>query len=381
MKNKIDKITASILYASYFDTIGFKNGEWEFNYSRSINSMNDVMYSSYTLIHHFMSIGGFSKLNIINWKSSDDTILLMATTEALINGGTEMDFINSYIKVYDDLLNPAIYSGKQTLKSISYLKKIIQKKKNSYLDMIPFDHSMGGNGAAIRTAPIGIYYANDIDKLIECSIICSRLTHNIPIGYLGGLISALFAAYAYNNINSWLWIDKLLELVRSKKIINYINSTDIGTKHDEQINQYFSIWFKYKEKRFDDLISIRSKAEFIFPLERLKSLSNYIVAASEQQAYYIGASGLDSVLYAYDSLVMSLELNDKLEINLKNPKYILDSLIFFGCLHIGDSDSTGAILGYWYGIIDSLIKNPNLEKLEHYNKLVKLSKSFSNKIS
>jgi ADP-ribosylglycohydrolase len=381
-KNKLDKLKAGILFSSYFDTIGFKNGEWEFNYGKGIHNLNDLMTAGYTIIHHYMSLGGFSNIDISNWKSSDDTILLMATTKALIDGGSELDFIKRYIEIYDELIKNERYAGRQTLKSISYLKKITQKKRNSYLDLIPYDDEMGGNGAAIRTGPIGIYYANDIDKLIECSITCSRLTHNIPIGYLGGLLSALFASYAYNGIDSWLWIDNLIDLIKSKKIIKYINSTNIGTVHDKAINDYFSYWFKYKEKRFDDLINFRRKAEFIFPKERLNSLSNYNVSYGEENIYYIGSSGLDSIIYSYDSLIMSLRLNERLEINFDKPLYILDSLIFFGCLHIGDSDSTGAILGFWYGIINGLPDNKleDLKKIEYYDDLNKLSKKLFNKI-
>ena len=381
-KNKLDKLKAGILYLSYFDTIGFKNGEWEFNYGKNINDFNDIMTAGYTIIHHYMSLGGFSNIDISNWKSSDDTILTMATIKALIDGGTELDFIKRYIEIYDELIKHERYAGRQTLKSISYLKKITQKKRNSYLDLIPYDNEMGGNGAAIRTASIGIYYSNDIDKLIECSITCSRLTHNIPIGYLGGLLSALFASYAYNGIESWLWIDNLIDLIKSKKIIKYINSTNIGTAHDKYINEYFSFWFKYKEKRFDDLINFRRKAEFIFPYERLNSLSNYIIASDNEKSYYIGTSGLDSIIYSYDSLLLSLKLNERLEINFDNPFYILDSLIFFGCLHIGDSDSTGAILGFWYGIIVGLDNNnlENLKKIEYYDDLNNLSKKLFSKI-
>ena len=241
--------------------------------------------------------------------------------------------------------------------------------------MIPFYKDMGGNGAAIRTGPIGIYYSNDIDKLIECSITCSRLTHNIPIGYLGGLVNALFASYAYNNISSLLWIDKLIDLIKSKKIIRYINSTNIGTNHDEAINDYFSYWFKYKENRFDNLIEFRGSAEFLFPKERLNNLANYVVSYNDKKSFYIGASGLDSIIYSYDSLIMSIKLNDKLELDLTSkPQYILDLLIFFGCLHIGDSDSTGAILGFWYGLIVGLDKDlNNLNKIEYYKELNKLA--------
>jgi ADP-ribosylglycohydrolase len=62
---------------------------------------------------------------------------------------------------------------------------------------------------------------------------------------------------------------------------------------------------------------------------------------------------------------------NNLEVDLIDYEYSWESIIFFGCLHIGDSDSTGAILGAWYGAINGyngFDKNKMLD-LEFYNEL------------
>ena len=383
MVNKNEKIEAGIMLASYLDTIGFKNGQWEFNFSRGTRHINDAITANFTIVHHYMSLGGFNNLDIKNWKSSDDTLLIMATIRALNNGATELDFVKQYIEIYDELVNEERVSGYQTLKSIDFLKKITKTgKKDSYLKMISYDKKMGGNGAAIRTGPIGVFYANNFEKLIDVSIMASRLTHNIPLGYLGGFISALFTSYAFNNIEPWLWIDKLLDLVKSKKILNYIHSTSIGTDHDKEIQKYFSYWVQYKETRFNDLINYRGKSQFIFPLDRFNALSEYVIKyEQEEPKFNFGSSGLDSIIFAYDSLLMSITPNERFAIDVDNPTYNAESFLFFSTLHCGDSDSTGAIAGYWYGTLlgyNGFDQN-KMKKLEFYNQLKKLSDNFYRK--
>ena len=112
------------MLASYLDTIGFKNGIWEFNYFKSINSLNEAITANFTIIHHYMALGGFTNIDIKNWKSSDDTLLIIATTKALIDGGTELNFITRYIEIYDELVKDERGSGYQTLNSIALLKKL-----------------------------------------------------------------------------------------------------------------------------------------------------------------------------------------------------------------------------------------------------------------
>ena len=383
MVNKKEKIEAAFMLLSYFDTIGFNNGKWELNYGINVENINQALMTNFTIIMEFMSLGGFNFISLKTWKASDDTILMIAVIKALIDGGKETNFIKKYIEIYEELLKEERVSGNQTLKSINFLKKITQKKLNSYLDKIPYDNLMGGNGAAIRTGPIGILYANNIDKIISVSITASRLTHNIALGYLGGLVTALFASYAFNNISPLLWIDNLLKLYESNKIQDYIHTTNINISHDKEITNYFTTWYMYKEKRYDDLINFRNKSNFIFAKNRYIALTeftpkDYFKNGQSENWVVIGGSGIDSVIYAYDALLMSIVPNEFFKIKNNDLVFNAESLLFFSALHVGDSDSTGAITGFWYGAFNGFngFDINKIKELEFYKELNKLSNQF-----
>ena len=97
--NKIkEKIKASIYLLSYFETLGFKNGEWEFNYNfKPPQSVDDIAFQNISIIHHFFSLGGFNNIDITEWNSSDDTIMTIHTANACINGGSEKEYIDEYL--------------------------------------------------------------------------------------------------------------------------------------------------------------------------------------------------------------------------------------------------------------------------------------------
>jgi ADP-ribosylglycohydrolase len=52
-----------------------------------------------------------------------------------------------------------------------------------------------GNGAAMRAAPIGAYFADDVDAVIEQSTNASEITHFHPDGIAGAIAVALAAAW------------------------------------------------------------------------------------------------------------------------------------------------------------------------------------------
>jgi ADP-ribosylarginine hydrolase len=77
---------------------------------------------------------------------------------------------------------------------------------------IPFQKNGGGCGASMRAACIGLYYWNDLSKLVEVSIETGRTTHHNPLGYLGALVAALFTAFAIQNIPPREWLTLLLKI-------------------------------------------------------------------------------------------------------------------------------------------------------------------------
>jgi hypothetical protein len=168
-------------------------------------------------------------------------------------------------------------------------------------------------------------------------------------------VSALFTSWAYQQIEPLLWIDKLIELYENKTIHKNIN-----LDNDDEIDDYFYNWIKYKEIRFDTLRKnfklITSKLVFEIIAEFNPYYKNNNFSYDK-----IGSSGLDSVIFAYDALIMSSNN--------------LESLIYFGCLHVGDSDSTGAILGAWFGAYNGFnnFDKSIINKMEFGKELLNLS--------
>lgn len=54
-----------------------------------------------------------------------------------------------------------------------------------------------GNGAAMRVAPLGAYFADDIDQLVDQALLSAQVTHLHPEGQAGAVAVALAAAYAW----------------------------------------------------------------------------------------------------------------------------------------------------------------------------------------
>ena len=56
-----------------------------------------------------------------------------------------------------------------------------------------------GNGSAMRVAPLGAYFAADLDRVVEESRLSSIVTHAHPEGIAGGIAVAVAAAVAWNH--------------------------------------------------------------------------------------------------------------------------------------------------------------------------------------
>lgn len=371
-----DKINTSLLLSSYLDTLGFKNSEWEFNFNFK-NNNNPLQANVIWLhiIHNFYVLGGLN-IDISDWNSSDDTILSIATTEACLKGGTINDYINSYNSYLKLLEDPKRASGVNT---INTLKKIVKLKD---VNKLQYSDSMGGNGAAIRTSPIGLifYKEIDLDKLIKQSIESSRITHNYTMGFLSGLVSALFTSYAIRNIPINEWCNLLLELHESGKIENYMKTTNINNKFLVDQKDFWNKWYQYREKRLQNILK-KDADKYLYPLDRIDDMKDYFPGTKYNNDLtnynQWGASGIGAVIMAYDSLLLSLYFDKK----TKKYKLSLDSLIFFSTLHFGDNDSTGTIAGSWFGAYQGSEKYEEFSEkflqLEFYEKINKLSEKIS----
>lgn len=60
----------------------------------------------------------------------------------------------------------------------------------------------------MRAACIGLYFPNNMEKLIEVAVETGRTTHHNPVGYLGSVVAAYFTSLALRreDPNNWLYL-------------------------------------------------------------------------------------------------------------------------------------------------------------------------------
>ena len=362
LNNLNEKIRASLVVASYLDTLGFKNGQWEFNFNLSPDTLEKALSIQNEIVHHFFSLGGYN-INISSWNASDDTIMMIATMKACKN---KNNFMEKYVEILSQLKEDKRASGYTTIKSLSILEK------NKDINQIKYEELKGGNGAAMRTSPIGLVYykEEDLNSLIKNSLEASIITHNYPLGYLGGIVTALFTSYAVRNIPPEEWSKKLIKLYESNIIDDYLKSSPNYKDYLKDKNEFWDLWYKYNEHRLPNF-SIKSD-NFLFNSNRVKELLNYTpgVQLRKNKGKFdkFASTGVGAVIVSYDSLLMSIYYEDK------KLKCNWESLVFFSTLHFGDNDSTGIITGAWFGALFGFTyfdKN-KINQLEFKDEILKL---------
>jgi ADP-ribosylglycohydrolase len=376
------KVQGCILLSSFLETIGFNNGFWEFNYGRKLDTLESATSMNFIIYNHYMMLGGIENLDMKSFSSSDDTILMLATAKAVMNGGGEENYIKYYLEYYNRLKEEIRMTGQMTLQSL----EILRIKKN--IEAISYNTSAGGNGCAIRTAPIGLKYYDDVEKLAMEALVASLATHNYPLGYLGGVVSALFTCFAIKNINPFKWVDTLLNMNSNQFFLNLIRKyyEKIGELPDNyseiysKINEYFIFWQKYKENRMSKM-KFKSLPIFVNYIDKMKDLSLYNSVNFKRGGWgQLGGSGLDSVIIAYDNLLLSAVPDENMIIDLENENIKFDWKIFLhnNLFFFGDNDSVSAISASWYGAYCGIDSFPmkQIEKLEFYSELKEIIDKF-----
>lgn len=358
-----EKCQAGLVLHGLGDTIGFKNGEWEFNYHKQVNYAFTL-----EIVYEFIQLGGINQINLDGWIVSDDTILHMMIGEIVINHGNKS--ANELIKITEDMLIKTARSkqlddrapGNATIHAINEIESGLRMKQRLY------DSNQGGSGVSMRNPVIGMrfYGEKNRDKLIEVALVTGLATHKGAIGFLGGIVSALFTAFGMEGVNLYEWGDKMLAIIKSDKVkkmaASYLEQSamsDFQNDYDIFVNK----WTRYLNEKFNNGKPVENKAmrNLVYRMRYYHDMFGYYKSKFANP----GGGGDDSVIIAYDALI---DAGDKWE-----------TLVFYSMLHMGDSDTTGCLAGCWYGVLYGFNNIPpnNLKYLEFKNKLMEMGDKLS----
>ena len=340
------KFIACMVLHALGDTIGYKNAEWEFKQGTTVTTrVLEKMYE-------FIELGGINFVPQKGWLVSDDTIMHVKTGKALLEKYSSLNTLGEHLKKhYIDAYNQFKKEGQKKREpgkaTMIYLNKLASGAK---WHETQYDEYAGGSGASMRTSCIGLAFfgENNRDMLIQVAIESSRITHNNAIGYLGGLTSALFTAFALEGkrINDWPFL--LMELFENGSIFSYIKSSGRELKKfDQDQHAFIDKWKRYIEDKFDE----KRNAIYRRANKNLIHRTSYYATFKFEKAttFFPGSGGDDSVIVAYDCLIDAGKSWEK--------------LVVYGMLHGGDTDTTGCIAASWWGAVKGF-ENVPLEVLQ-----------------
>lgn len=374
-----EKLLASCLGLSLFDTIGFMNIFYETNLTIDkgpYNSFDYFMLSSYYIIKDFISKGGIKNINLDKLYASDDTILMISTLESLNNNDILKNLLSKHkllkeqIKFKKNLVEKR-YSGIRTLKAMT----ILNNHKNDNLkdilkNYIFYNDASGGNGSVIRIHPYGFLDEKDIyDKVIDNTL----ATHTSFNAIIGSLITAFFIRYALDKIPIQKWFEKFFNYYNKnihnkikKDIENKINFTEDSNFYEDydyiydKLDMYNKKYYKFYDRFYDYQLNQLKFFNINYISEFLQFLPEYEKTGNIANT---GASGFGCIIYVYHML---LSAHSTGEFNYQ--QFFYDTV-----LHGGDNDSTGAVAGALVGVLYGFkyFDQKQLEKLEFYDEINK----------
>lgn len=362
------------------DTIGFKNGDWEFNYDDM--SKLEVLDYVNELIYEFIELGGVNGIDLKGWHVSDDTFLHLAIGRSMLKFKQKINepFIldikrniqeeairmqNEKEGKYKSKKNEIDSNNVNRYMGVTTQKEIMKFSKEYDARFGKYNSFSGGNGAAMRSLVIGLCLHDEKHRelMTDLSIISSQITHNNANGYLAGFTAALFTALAINNIPIKKWVYILLDYLKSDTLKKYLSLDNLDQIHDH--NMYIRHWQKYIDTKFDGKKEPIRNRSYANPMHRIRYFHDNF--HKDGISYQIGGSGFLCMIMAYDAV---LDCDGKWE-----------KLIVYAILHSGDSDTIGAVAGGLYGAVYGMGDVPlyMLDNLERKKEIEKMARDIYKK--
>lgn len=133
-------------------------------------------------------------LGVGYWRYTDDTAMMIALAEAIIEGkGFSGDIAaEKFVQAYFQEPWRGYAPGPPMI-----FKMIREGRKwNENLDRYIYPQGSFGNGAAMRVAPLGLFYFDNPEKLREVVYESSKITHSHPLALEGAFLQAYAVSLA-----------------------------------------------------------------------------------------------------------------------------------------------------------------------------------------
>jgi ADP-ribosylglycohydrolase len=170
------------------------------------------------------------RLPVQPWFWTDDTMMAISIYDCLENHEhIEVDTLaKMFAKRYAN--DPARGYGAGTqrmLRNKNYVTTWQQMTIDDFAGTGSF-----GNGAAMRVAPLGAYFADDLEKVVSEATLSARVTHAHPEGIAGAIAVAVAAALAaQNKISGKAFLEQVAELTPESEVKSKILRTLKFTQH------------------------------------------------------------------------------------------------------------------------------------------------------
>lgn len=128
-----------------------------------------------------------------HWRWTDDTAMALGIVEVLTRKGCvdQDNLAETFARNYKNEPWRGYGPGQHKL-----MQQIANGRNWREAGRALFEGGSFGNGCAMRVGPLGAYFADDIDKVIEQAALATEVTHAHAEGIAGGIAAAVAAAVA-----------------------------------------------------------------------------------------------------------------------------------------------------------------------------------------
>jgi ADP-ribosylglycohydrolase len=153
------------------------------------------------------------------WRYTDDTQMAISIVEVLERGGAiDQDAL---AEAFARRMDPARGYGAGAYRILQGIRKGRSWRSESYANFR--GHGSFGNGGAMRVAPLGAFFADDLERCVREAHLSAEVTHAHAEGLAGAMAVAVAAALAWQRRGSPLPLGRdWLKQVRDRVPAGYV---------------------------------------------------------------------------------------------------------------------------------------------------------------